>query len=72
MISTYDSRTHGIHTMPVSSYQQNLYLGWIAPDASGSLRTNRTIVLRRNDPRRTADMESTRPPSSRHPSTPTL
>lgn len=28
MISTYDGRTHGIHTMAVSAYDQRLYLGW--------------------------------------------
>lgn len=29
MISTYDSRTRGIHVMASSSYQQSLYLGWV-------------------------------------------
>ncbi len=28
MISTYDGRTRGIHTMAVASYGQRLYLGW--------------------------------------------
>ena len=28
MISTYDGRTAGIHTMPISSYDPSRYLGW--------------------------------------------
>jgi hypothetical protein len=30
MISTYDGRTHGIHTMPISAYDPTRYLGWVA------------------------------------------
>lgn len=29
IISSYDGRTHGIHTFNINSYQQNLYLGWV-------------------------------------------
>lgn len=28
MISTYDRRTRGIHTMPISAYDPSRYLGW--------------------------------------------
>lgn len=30
MISTYDGRTAGIHTMAISSYDPSRYLGWVA------------------------------------------
>jgi hypothetical protein len=29
IISSYDGRTHGVHTFNINSYQQNLYLGWV-------------------------------------------
>lgn len=29
MISTYDGRTYGIHTMAISSYDPSRYLGWV-------------------------------------------
>jgi hypothetical protein len=29
IISSYDGRTHGVHTYNINSYQQNLYLGWV-------------------------------------------
>lgn len=29
MISTYDGRTHAIHTMAISSYDPSRYLGWV-------------------------------------------
>ena len=29
IISSYDGRTYGIHKFNISSYQQNLYLGWV-------------------------------------------
>jgi hypothetical protein len=30
MISTYDGRTHGIHTLAINSYDPSRYLGWAA------------------------------------------
>ncbi|MGQ0480022.1 MAG: NlpC/P60 family protein [Pseudonocardia sp.] len=29
MISTFDGRTRGIHTMPISAYDPSRYLGWV-------------------------------------------